>query len=284
MPPRPQPRFKITWWMRLKSKIRDLRTPLRLRGSIVRLRHDFRHPYLALFQLFIIHLQIPSWNWSYDFPVPEPLAPKDIARNDDLFDQHHPNIYSLRYVPIWALRDTPLRAIYRLYETFMTQEFVLLRLECEYMWRQLGQKWSISSIPDPCDPDPIRYAMLASIVEELAEAFNWRLKHGQRRNGKHVSRTMENPWPQYDPEVTPPWTASVPPIQENDLGEMPPDLVINGQLILEDGGCENFLKRNFDAPTRYLYTTWCISEGDISDDALLTTIPARKPVFNRVYA
>lgn len=198
---------------------------------------------------------MPSWNWSYDYPLPEPLAPKDIAGNEALFDRHHPGIFNLRYIPIWTFRDTPLRAIYRLYEIFMTREFVLLRLECEYMWHQSGRKWSLCSIPDPHDPDPIRYAMLASIVEELVSAFNWRLRHGQRRDRKDVRRTMENPWPKYDPEVVPSWTAFVPPIQKEDLSELPLDMVQNGQLILADGGCENFLRRNFDAPTRYLYTT-----------------------------
>ncbi|RDL35156.1 Uncharacterized protein BP5553_07087 [Venustampulla echinocandica] len=254
MPPR-KPKFKITWWMRLRSKIRTFNTPLYLRDSIVRLRHDNRHPYFALLKLFIIHLQMPSRNWSYDYPLPEPLAPKDIADNEALFNRHHPDIFQLRYIPIWAIRDTPLRAIYRLYEVLMTREFVLLRLECEYMWRQLGRKWSLHSIPDPCDPDPVRYAMLASTVEELVRAFNWRLQHGQRRNGRNVRRSMENPWPKYDPEVTPSWTASVPPIQEEDLCELPSDMVQNGQLFLGDGGCENFIRRNFDAPTRYLYTT-----------------------------
>lgn len=123
------------------------------------------------------------------------------------------------------------------------------------MWHRQGRKWSLHSIPDPCDPDPVPYAMLASIVEELVKAFNWRLQHGQRRNGKHIRRSIENPWPPYDPEVTLSWTASVPPIQAEDLCELPSDVVKDGQLILEDGGCETFLRRNFGASTRYLYTT-----------------------------
>lgn len=153
------------------------------------------------------------------------------------------------------MRDTPLRTIYRLYEIMMTREFVLLRLECEYMWHQASKKWSLASIPDPQDTNPVRYAMLASIVEELVKAFNWRLSNGQRRDKKHVVRTTANPHPPYVPEVAPAWTASVPPIRAEDLCDMPSELVVNGQLILEDAGTKNFLKRNFDLPTRYLYTT-----------------------------
>ncbi|CZT10978.1 uncharacterized protein RAG0_15288 [Rhynchosporium agropyri] len=255
MPLPDQPRIKITWWMRLRSRLRYLHSPLRLRGSIRRLRHDHNNPYYALMMLFIGHLQVPSRNWTYNFPPPALLAPKDIAGNEVLFDHHHPFIFNLRYIPIWTIRDTPLHAIYRLYEIYMTREFVLLRLECEYMWRQLGPKWSLYSIPDPCDPDPVRYAMLASIVEELVRAFNFRLQHGQRRNGRNVRRSIANPWPEYEPEVTPTWTAHVRPIESDDLRELPPDMVQDGKLVLADGGCENFNRRNFDAPTRYLYTT-----------------------------
>ncbi|PQE25255.1 hypothetical protein CJF32_00008553 [Rutstroemia sp. NJR-2017a WRK4] len=215
--------------MRFRSKTRYLHSPLDLRRSIIRLRHQFSYPYLTLLKLFIQDLQWPSLHWSYDFPLPEPLDPKDITENEALFDSHHPNLYNLRYVPIWTLRDNSLRAIYRIYEVFMTREFVLLR-----------SKWAIRSTQDPCDPHPVRYAMLASIVEELGRAFNWRLKHGQRRNRMNVERTMENPWPDFEPEVVPDWTRDVPAIREEDLRDLPEHLVQNSMLVLEDGGCENF--------------------------------------------
>jgi hypothetical protein len=133
MPSRTQPKYKITWWLRLQSKIRRFETPLRLRDSIGRLRHDHHYPFLALLKLFVMPLQKPSWNWSYDYPLPEPLAPKDIASNEALFGRYHSFIFNLRYIPVQTIRDTPLRALYRLYEIFMTLEFELLRLECEYI-------------------------------------------------------------------------------------------------------------------------------------------------------
>lgn len=118
----------------------------------------------------------------------------------------------------------------------MTREFVLLRLECEYMYRQSGRKWSLSTIPDPCDPYLVRYAMLASIAEEVVEAFNWRLANGLRRNGDIVRKTMENPYPAFDPEVKPSWTSLVPPIQAEDLSELPSDMVRNRLLVLDEDG------------------------------------------------
>ena len=69
--------------------------------------------------------------------------------------------------------------------------------------RHLEPKWCLSNIPDPCNTDPLRYAMLASIVEGLVAAFNWRLSNGQRKDGKHVRRLIENPFPSFDPEDVP---------------------------------------------------------------------------------
>lgn len=240
--------------MRFRSKVRRSQTPLRLRHSIKRLRYDHKNPYFALLKLFVVHLQLPSLGWSYDYPVPKLLTPKDIVGNEDLFNQHHPHIFNLRYIPTWIIRDTPPRALYRLYEIFMTREFVLLPLECEYMYRQSGRKWSLFTIPDPCDPDLVRYAMLASVAEEVVEAFNWRLANGLRRNGDIVRKTMENPYPAFDPEVKPSWTSLVPPTQAEDLSELPSDMVRNRLLVLDEDGRLRTL-RNFVAPTRYLYTT-----------------------------
>jgi hypothetical protein len=97
--------------------------------------------------------------------------------------------------------------------------------------------------------------MLASIVEELVRVFNWRLQYGQRRSGKNIPRTLEDPWPTFQPEATPSWTSLVPPVQEEDMRELPSNMIKNGRLFLADGGCENFERHNFTAPTQYLYKT-----------------------------
>lgn len=121
----------------------------------------------------------------------------------------------------------------------------------EYFWRHAESKWALATIPDPCDPDPVRYAMFASIVEELVAAFNWRLSFGLRRNRQNVDRSMENPTPPYIPEVAPSWTARVPAIQQEWLSDLPQDFVLEGTLFLDDG---RLFSRNREAPTRYLYT------------------------------
>ncbi|TEY83987.1 hypothetical protein BOTCAL_0023g00060 [Botryotinia calthae] len=242
---RRQPRFKITWWMRKKYSIKKwfsklFSTRFELRGSIIRLRHIDPHPYLTLFRLFV-----PFSSWS--FPLPEPVAPSAIAHNEKLYETRNKHHTTLRNVRVWEARDTPLRSAYRMYEILMMGDYVPLGSETEYFWYQSTEKWSLSSIPDPKDSDPIRYAVVACIVEELVHAFNWRLALGMRRSGEHIRRKNEgDPYPPYTHVVGPEWTSSVPPIKPDMLRELPSEMVTeDGKLVLEERGCdENFEKRN----------------------------------------
>ncbi|KAE8311160.1 hypothetical protein BDV41DRAFT_350276 [Aspergillus transmontanensis] len=86
------------------------------------------------------------------------------------------DLTNMRSVPIWRARDTPIRSMYRLYEAMAAGEYYAIGPEVEYIWYQ--RSWIISRVPDPRDPDPVRYAILASIAEELAKAFNWLLSLG----------------------------------------------------------------------------------------------------------
>ncbi|OQE14173.1 hypothetical protein PENFLA_c040G08483 [Penicillium flavigenum] len=59
----------------------------------------------------------------------------------------------------------------------------------EYFWYQSRRPWALDCIPDPCDPNPVRYAIMASIAEELAKEFNWRLSLGMHRvKSQHTYR------------------------------------------------------------------------------------------------
>lgn len=236
--------------MRIKSYWRRLHTPLGLRGSIIRLRHYHQHPYLALLRLFI---PFPSWS----FPLPEPVAPREIAENVDLYYRRHPYVRDYQCIPIWRHRDTALRSIYRLYEIFMTGEYALLRLETEYLWHTPPKQWALASIPDPRDPDPVRYALLACIVEELVAAFNWRLSLGLRRLGEPVQRKHgSDPYPPFVPELPPSWTQNVAAIEPSMLRDLPPAMVDqDGRLVLEKKGCsDEFAKRNVITNVGWLYT------------------------------
>ncbi|ODM14409.1 hypothetical protein SI65_10144 [Aspergillus cristatus] len=122
------------------------------------------------------------------------------------------DLTNMRNVPIWRARDTPLRSLYRIYEAMIAREYYAIGPEVEYFWYQNRWSWALQRLPDPCDEDPVRYALLSCIAEELARAFNWRLGLGMRRDrNKHVYRkTIDEELPPFTSETAPFWTRTVP--------------------------------------------------------------------------
>ena len=201
---------------------------------------------------------IPYPSWYLPIPGPFPLRALIDDKKDQMgiIESHFGDIHNLRAIPIWRMRDTPLRSIYRLYELHLADRYALLGWETEYFF--FRKDWRMEDIPDPKDPDPLRYAIIASIVEELHEAVNWRLGLGLRRNREHVFREEdEDPWPPFTPEKLPGWTKRVPAIDKDQLKEsVPPEsLDSHGNLVLEENGkATNFARRNIITNTGWLYT------------------------------
>lgn len=242
---RPKPLgLRIRQWL---YRLRTYRSPLNLRGSIARLRRFNQWPILALIRLMI---PLPTWK----FPVPDMPAAVDMLGNKAFESHRLENLTDQRSIPFWRARDTPLRSLYRLYEAMVSDVYVAMGKETEYFWYQ--RSWSLHSIPDPRDPDPIRYAVLACLLEELVAAFNWRLSLGMRRDHNHIYReTGSDPWPPYTPVKGPSWTSSVPALSADDLHRLPPEYVSDGKLVLEAGGLhEGFASRNIVTNVGWLYT------------------------------
>ncbi|KAE8393824.1 HAD-like domain-containing protein [Aspergillus alliaceus] len=238
-------RLRLYQWL---WRLRNLSTPLRLRGSLVRLRRFHDSPLLALLRLLI---PFPYWK----FPVPDPVAPIDILGNVELEENRLEYLDDLRSIPLWRARDTPMRSLYRMYEAMISGMYEALGPETEYFWYQ--RKWSLQSIRDPDDADPVRYAILACLVEELVVAFNWRLSLGLRRDRNHIMReTGQDSMPPYTPLTGPTWPNSVPAISPEDLDSFPPDYVSpDGRLVLEaDGLNKVFARRNIVTNVGWLYT------------------------------
>ena len=237
------------FWLRVRAKLwrlRHLHSPLRLRGSIVRLRRHHRRPILALLRLMN---PFPTWK----FPVLDEPAPAEMLGNRRLEAHRRAGVVNLQSIPLWSARDTPLRSLYRMYETIACGEYASLGTETEYFWHQ--RRWSLESVRDPQDHEPVRYAILACLAEELVVAFNWRLSLGMRRNRKNIPRTETVPWPPYTPVRGPSWTKSVPALSLDDLRGLPTDYVTDGKLILETGGLsEVFANRNIVTNVGWLYT------------------------------
>lgn len=250
-PPRPRP--KLSLWVRLKAWLRQWKSPLQLRRSITRLHHQHNHPVLTLVRLFI---PFPSWY----FPVPTPVSPRalieDTKNQTGIIKSRYQAIHNLRWIPIWCARDTPLRSIYRLYDFCLADHYEWVGNETEYFF--FREDWNLRDVPDPRDEDPIRYAMIASLMEELHDAVNWRLSLGLRRDKKHVYRNDDtDSLPPFIPQELPDWTKEVPPIDKDLLRQsVPPEaLDPQGNLVLEEGGTShNFACRNIITNTGWLYT------------------------------
>lgn len=106
----------------------------------------------------------------------------ELERDEQLQASLQPGIMQLRRIPLFRKRDTPLYSLYRLYEDLCSNDLVMMGYECEYFFFHNEQSWRLSQILDPQDAGPIRYAILASMVEALVDAFNWRLQLGLRRD------------------------------------------------------------------------------------------------------
>ena len=90
------------------------------------------------------------------------------------------------------------------------------RIEKPFHLRRYGQ-WALKDFPDPKYKDPVRYALAASIMEQLVDVFNWRTQRGIRRDYVQtgwemmVGRRWDLDYPPPRLEIAPLWTKRVPP-------------------------------------------------------------------------
>lgn len=70
-----------------------------------------------------------------------------------------------------------------IYESMLLRLCAAVGAETGYFFYQ--PQWTVHDIPEPRDPDPIRYAMLACTVKELVRVFSWWIGMGLRRDEQH---------------------------------------------------------------------------------------------------
>lgn len=218
--------------------IRDGYSPLKIRSSIRRIR-SCPDPWSLFFFLF--------WPLPWRYPIQSPLLPVEaVGQRLDIINERQAAILQLRSIPIFRMRDTPLRSLYRLVEDVCACDFIMMGYECTYFFFHTESRWLLSAVPDPRDDDPVRYAMLASMMEALVDAFNWRLELGIRRD--NTLDRSEKRATNFKREVAPSWTAKVEGVQNK--------LIFNEEGWTESDMTEerNFWKRNIKVPNGYLYT------------------------------
>jgi hypothetical protein len=111
--------------------------------------------------------------------------------------------------------DTPVKALYRMYEHIMLDQSLEIRNEFEAFWFRSG--WKVSEIPDPRDPDPERYAVVACIPALLCLAFNKRIELGLPRDAPAIfTRDQLEEWRSRgrEYEMEPEWTEGVPQLDQ----------------------------------------------------------------------
>lgn len=217
-------------------RLRGLSTPLEIRHSIRRLRACPNTSSL-LYQLLYPH----PWY----FAIPPLLSYEDHA-SPEVINVRQAGIRNLFEIPLFRARDTSLRSLYRLYDDLCADRRTLMTYECEYFFRRGSERWSLSRIEDPCDEDPVRYAVLASLVEALVDAFNWKLELGIRRGGRPCDQSEERAT-NFVREVAPVWTGKVGAVEKRVS-------LIDRESEPFAKADDNFSRRNIEASMGYLYT------------------------------
>ncbi|OAA50984.1 DNA-binding protein [Beauveria brongniartii RCEF 3172] len=149
--------MKCQWpLIKLRRRLFPSQSPLGRRRS-VRFARAIRYPPLRSPGLFVLGLLWPLPAWK-------------LAADADAVDRRAHDLQLLRIMPLWRSRDTPLRALYRMYEAVCARDGNLIASATQYFWRQTG--WAMADIPEPACEDEEQYAVLAATAETLVECFN----------------------------------------------------------------------------------------------------------------
>ncbi|KAJ7101402.1 hypothetical protein B0H15DRAFT_410811 [Mycena belliarum] len=166
------------------------------------------------------------WPVPWKFPLPPPLSVSTLQQEPGIVERRRDALAMtmLRGTWLFCRRDTPLWTLYRLYEAVVDYNADEMMMDSQYWFHEQAQ-WRLVDIPDPRDPDPVRYAILAALAEDLVDSFNYKIKMGLRRG-----ITFGQPWliegfkkdPDPPFETAPSWTSTVGPLP--DYLELSPDV------------------------------------------------------------
>ena len=142
-----------------------------------------------------------------------------------------------------TIGDTPLASLYRMFEFIVTENTTGLRGEIQSFFNH--SSWPVSTIPDPNDADPDRYAILSVIPQFLVLAFNRLIEKGLPRGSPPILSNEDIDELRSRPvvlEELPPWTARVTKL---DKTLVIPDM--DGKTPREEERSPHFLNLNIIA-------------------------------------
>lgn len=203
------------------------------RDLALTIRAETLRPFYNLFLLL--------WPYPAKFALPPLRTSHEYFNTPGLADWLGYDSWRMGHFLPYRDRDTPLRSLYRMHAWACACEEVAFGYEAQYFYSHPEPEWRLENVPDPKDPDPIRYAILAGLVEMMAVAFNDRLELGLPRLGEGLSymfygKLQEEGRKVQVPEERPPaWAANV--------GAVPGPLVVLRKDGYETGG-HAWQKRN----------------------------------------
>lgn len=120
-----------------------------------------------------------------------------------------------------------LIALFKIYVALVSGKQLWFRTEVERFWNH--HDWKVSDIQDPYDPDPIRYAVLATIPYLLVRAFNANIELGLPRDAPPFWTDEDEINFKARPklfETVPDWATEVPALETqlllpDELGDLP---------------------------------------------------------------
>ncbi|KAL8953127.1 MAG: hypothetical protein Q9222_001010 [Ikaeria aurantiellina] len=163
------------------------------------------HPLALFLQL------LQPFPWFFDVPKGQ-LKPLELRCRPDVVKERQDDIFQLRCIPLFQFRDTPIRSVYRLYEYMCAGFHTQVQYETEYFFfHHDPDRWTPDNMHDLEDEDEERYAFVASILEALIAAFNWRLSMGLQRDHSRLTFSDMDANP---PKLfrAPGWAIAVPPL------------------------------------------------------------------------
>ncbi|KAL8647978.1 MAG: hypothetical protein Q9210_005241 [Variospora velana] len=148
-----------------------------------------------------------------EYPRSPPPPPRVLIANREAYgaamDQRDQTSHPIRP----QIENSPLFALYRLYEAIVLDRNIDMRNEIEWFWRQ--RDWPVKDIPDPKDSDPERYAVLACIPSLINQAYNRLIGLGLPREAPALITNDQLEEMKQKPKIfeqSPEWVTDVPPL------------------------------------------------------------------------